>query len=248
MKVHNPNRFTTPPDAVLFDLDNTLYAYDPAHNAALKAVEHKVITSLSTTSGEFHSAFANAKKSVKQSLKRTASSHNRLIYFQVMLEQLGLGSQALLSLDLEQTYWRTFLENATLFEGVFDTLDTLRLNSIPVALVTDLTAQIQFRKVVYFDLDEYFDTIVTSEETGEDKPYPANFNLALEKLQPAGSNFWMIGDSPRKDIVGARDSIGATGIQKLHRGVHEGTGDERGDATFTSFRLLNDFILRMPND
>ena len=35
---------------------------------------------------------------------------------QRMLEIMGLGSQVLLALDLEQTYWRTFLGNAVLFE------------------------------------------------------------------------------------------------------------------------------------
>ena len=36
-------------------------------------------------------------------------------------------------------------------------------------IVTDLTAQIQFRKIVYFGLDHYFDHMVTSERQ-YDKP------------------------------------------------------------------------------
>ena len=72
--------------------------------------------------------------------------------------KLWLRSQVLLALDLEQTYWRTFLANAVLFENAKDLLDDLRLG-IPTAIVTDLTAQIQFRKVIYFGLDKYFDFI-----------------------------------------------------------------------------------------
>ena len=34
-----------------------------------------------------------AKKQIKQNLGKTASSHNRLLYFQRMLELLGIGSQ-----------------------------------------------------------------------------------------------------------------------------------------------------------
>ena len=38
MKINNPERFTRLPDAFLFDTDNTLYPYDPAHSAAQQAV------------------------------------------------------------------------------------------------------------------------------------------------------------------------------------------------------------------
>ena len=101
-----------------------------------------------------------------------------------MLEIMGLGSQVLLALDLEQTYWRTFLSNAILFEGVKELLDDLRLYGIPTAIVTDMTAQLQFRKIVYFGLDHYFDYIVTSEEAGFDKPHKAPFEIALQKMSP----------------------------------------------------------------
>ena len=56
--------------------------------------------------------------------------------------------------------------NAILFEGVKDLLDDIRLLGVPTAIVTDLTAQIQFRKIVYFGLDHYFVNIVTSEVDG----------------------------------------------------------------------------------
>ena len=36
--IRNPNRFLQVPDAILFDTDNTLYHYDPAHAVAMKAV------------------------------------------------------------------------------------------------------------------------------------------------------------------------------------------------------------------
>ena len=43
-----------------------------------------------------------------------------------MIELLGLKAQLLLSLDLEQTFWRTFLANAPLFPFVFETLVFLK--------------------------------------------------------------------------------------------------------------------------
>jgi putative hydrolase of the HAD superfamily len=107
-------------------------------------------------------AYDHARTPVKQKLHHTGASHNRFLYIPAMLEYMGLGSQILLSLNFEQTYWRTFFSHAILFNHVKELRDDLRLSSISTAVVTDLTTQIQFRKLVYFDLDSYFNFIVTS--------------------------------------------------------------------------------------
>ena len=242
MKINNKARFTRLPDAFLFDTDNTLYPYDPAHLAAQKAVRDKVVTTFSILPEDFDKAFAEARNQVKDRLKHTASSHSRLLYLQRMLEIMGLGSQVLLALDFEQTYWRTFLSNAILFDGVKELLDDIRLLGIPTVIVTDLTAQIQFRKVVYFGLDNYFDYIVTSEEAGFDKPHKAPFNIALEKMRPNGDCFWMIGDNPVNDIRGAREGINAVTLQKIHAGVQLGLDVNSPDASFNEFSELRKFV------
>jgi HAD superfamily hydrolase (TIGR01549 family) len=245
VKIINNKPFYRLPDAILFDTDNTLYAYDPAHEAAQNAVREKASLKLSISIDEFDKAFLEARKQVKLKLKNTASSHSRLLYLQRMLEIMGLGSQVLMALDLEQTYWRTFLANAVLFDGVTELLDDLRLLSIPMAIVTDLTAQIQFRKVVFFNLDNYFDYIVTSEEAGYDKPHKAPFKLALEKIRPEGNCIWMIGDNAENDIRGAREQINAVTIQKLHAGVSVGKNANKPDATFRNFVELQRFISKL---
>ena len=158
---------------------------------------------------------------------------------------MGLGSQVLLALDFEQTYWRTFLSNAILFSEVKELLDDIRLLGIPTAIVTDLTAQIQFRKVVYLGLDQHFDFIVTSEEAGHDKPHEAPFHIALEKMRPKGKNIWMIGDNPVNDIRGAREKINAVTLQKIHKGTELGTGDNAPDASFSEFGELRRLISRL---
>jgi HAD superfamily hydrolase (TIGR01549 family) len=245
IQITNQNRFLRLPDAVLFDTDNTLYPYDPAHAAAQKAVQEKVMSTFSISARDFDTAFNEARKQIKARLGHTASSHSRLLYLQRMLEIMGLGSQVLLALDFEQTYWRTFLANATLFDDVKELLDDLRLLAIPTAIVTDLTAQIQFRKVVYFGLDHYFNFIVTSEEAGFDKPHEAPFQIALEKMQPKGDCIWMIGDNPINDIRGAKEKINSATLQKLHDGVVLGEGPNTPDASFKDFKELRQLIARL---
>jgi HAD superfamily hydrolase (TIGR01549 family) len=245
IKIIEASRFTCLPNAVLFDTDNTLYPYDPAHAAAQRAVKEKVMSTFSISAKDFDDAFNEARKQIKSRLGHTASSHSRLLYLQRMLEIMGLGSQVLLALDFEQTYWRTFLANANLFDDVKELLDDLRLLGIPTAIVTDLTAQIQFRKVVYFGLDHYFNYIVTSEEAGFDKPHEAPFQIALEKMQPKGDCIWMIGDNPINDIRGGKEKINAVTLQKIHEGVEPGEGVNQPDASFKEFNDLRQLLAKL---
>lgn len=242
MKILKNGILNKVPDAILLDLDNTLYSYQPSHEVAMNAVCEKIMRTFSINKEQFNSAFSQARIDVKNRLHGLASSHSRLLYFQRMLEIIGLGSQVLLALDFEQTYWRTFLNKIVLFDGVKELLDDIRLSGIPTAIVTDLTSQIQFRKVVYLGLDHYFDYMVTSEEAGYDKPHPAPFELAISKLNADAQCIWMIGDNAEADIKGARKSINAVTIQKVHTGVEVGVDDCSPDCVVYEFNELRKIL------
>ena len=66
VKLVNPERFNHLPDAILFDTDDTLYKYAPAHAAAMQAVREKVTRTLSIQPEAFDKAFAEAKQQVKK--------------------------------------------------------------------------------------------------------------------------------------------------------------------------------------
>ncbi len=240
MKKKNKNtyKFLDQPKAVIFDTDNTLYPYLPAHNEATKEVEKKVEKILGIEKKIFRLAFKEARDEIKLRLGNTASSHSRLLYLQTTIEKLHLGTRILTTLDLEQTYWRTFLSNCKLFPGVLDFIYILKSKGIITANITDLTAQIQFRKLVYFGLDEFFDYVVTSEEAGADKPDQKPFRVALEKLQLKPQDIWMIGDSSSNDMVGAHKA-GMKKIQKVHSGVEvQDSYEARPDIIFNNYSEL----------
>ncbi|AWJ93488.1 HAD family hydrolase (plasmid) [Azospirillum baldaniorum] len=232
-----PEAFATPPEAIVFDTDNNLYAYDPAHAEATEAAERKACKLFGLSRKEFHDAFTVARREVKDRLGKTAGSHSRLLYFQRTIELLGMKTQLLATLDIEQTYWRTFLHASTLFPDVKEFLLDLRSLGIKTAIVTDLTAQIQFRKIIYFGLDDYFDYVVTSEEAGHDKPHAAPFQLAVDKLGVPPQRCWMIGDNPVADVQGGR-AFGMITLQKRHAGVKIAEGDQAADAVFDEFGEL----------
>ena len=233
------------PEAVIFDTDNTLYPYEPAHIEATRAVEEKVESMLGIKREIFRAKFIEARQETKNRLGNIASSHSRLLYLQRTIEKLELGTRVLMVLDLEQTYWRTFLINCKLFPGVLDFIQVLKSKGIITANITDLTAQIQFRKLVYFGLDEYFDYVVTSEEAGKDKPNREPFQLAIEKLQVAEGKVWMIGDSAENDIYGAKKNFNMTTLQKIHSGVIIGEGELEPDVSFNNYSELNNLIMKL---
>lgn len=246
MKMARPDRFATRPACVLLDLDNTLYAYEPCHAAGTKAARTLAEQALNLPAADFDRCFADARSEIKNRLGDQAASHHRLLYFQRTLERAGLASRPFEALQLEQAYWRAYIDAARLFPQVMDFLDDLRLAGIPAVIVTDLTAEIQLRKMIALELDARIDWIVTSEESGHDKPHRASFELALAKLGGVEGPVWMIGDNHQGDIVGARRTIDAVTLQMIPPGGSPAPDDcPDTDARFSAFadlrRLLDQF-------
>ncbi|HIC40330.1 MAG TPA: HAD family hydrolase, partial [Piscirickettsiaceae bacterium] len=127
-----------------------------------------------------------------------------------------------------------------LFPGVQEFLLQLKNNGVKTANITDLTAQIQFRKMVYFKLDEYFDYVVTSEETGYDKPSIEPFNMALKKLNLSPQEVWMVGDDSINDIQGAKQA-GIITFQKVEKTIK--TLDS--DVVFDNFSDLCQYYVNL---
>jgi putative hydrolase of the HAD superfamily len=184
-----------PPTLVIFDLDDTLYKYAPCDEEGQKALGTYASHALGISEHHFAKVFDLARMAVKTRLGKTASSHSRLLYCHESLELLGLRSEPRLALEMEQTYWRAYLAKSELREGCLDLLDALRYEGVPIAVVTDLTAQIQFRKLIYLDVAQYVDHIVCSEETLGEKTDFAPFELLATRVpQPLLENVWFIGD------------------------------------------------------
>lgn len=240
-RIFNKDRFISPPKAIIFDTDNTLYPYLPSHNAAMKSVIKKGSQILGISYQSFNNAYFEARNEVKERLGSVASSHSRLLYAQRAVEILGIKSQILLSLDLEQTYWRTFLTSCQLFPFIRELLIYIKSKNIKTAIVTDLTAQIQFRKIIYFGLEDFFDYIVTSEESGQDKPDKSSFELVLNKLELEAKSCWMIGDSYKSDILGSM-KLGIVGIQKINFPLKDEKKFNSADGTFEEFKSIYSFL------
>lgn len=188
--------------AVIFDIDNTLYSYAPCDKAGTEAMK-KYLEGLSAGSSlSFEDNLAASKKRVKSFNGNTAASHNRMLYSQRMCENLGItGAEAVLG--LYNSYWDAYLGAMKLRQGVKEVFEFLKKHNIKTGFCTDLTANIQFRKIVRLGISDFPDAIVTSEECGAEKPSPVIFGCILEKLNVLPSEAVMVGDDFSKDVQGA---------------------------------------------
>jgi putative hydrolase of the HAD superfamily len=100
-----------------------------------------------------------------------------------------------LFLQLEEIFWQNFLSEIELFAGVEEFLKLIKNQNIPLALVTDLTSNIQYRKLVKLGMVSCFDFILTSEEAGGDKPSGLPFVILDRAFMHIPKNSWFIGDS-----------------------------------------------------
>ena len=68
------------------------------------------------------------------------------------------------------------------------------------------------RKLIKLGVSSYINAIVTSEESGQDKPNFVCFSLINEKLNWHHSrlNYWMVGDNVEKDLKGSKIELDAT--------------------------------------
>jgi len=200
--------------AVLFDLDDTLYDYHYAHDKALNAVYPILAKKIKISKKKFFVLYNMANDEIKNELAGTASSHNRVLYFQRIIEKTHNTVEPKIILKMYKIYWDTFLNNMKFGKGVMQTLKKLQEMKIKVAIVTDLTAHIQLRKIEKLKLTKYIDFLVTSEEAGSEKPNAIMFLLALNKLNVLPSEAIMIGDNLIADIEGANsvkiDSVAIT--------------------------------------
>jgi L-ribulose-5-phosphate 4-epimerase len=228
---------------LLVDLDDTLCnsteAYAKAQEACFLFLK-KHIPRLSRK--RFNELYTESRKYVHKNLKGTASSHNRLLYFQRMLEILEFPSDPeFLQDNLADIYWKTTYKNLKLFPGVRETLQKIYDSKVEMGLVSNLLTDIQIRKMETLKIAKYFDFIVCSEEIGREKPFSKIFKSALKKSK-TGQNrqVYVMGDNYDMDIIGA-NRMGFTSIHFNHTKV------KRANYSISNFSdLLN--ILEIGNE
>lgn len=115
-------------------------------------------------------------------------------------------------LDLDNTLYDTkYVFEPRPVEGALELLAYLKERSYRLHLCSNGTREGRLRKLRAIGIEEYFLTIVTSQDAEADKPAPWFFEYALMQAEAKAERTLMIGDNYDTDIVGAA----AVGIDTL---------------------------------
>lgn len=113
-------------------------------------------------------------------------------------------------------------QGLTLFDDVADTLQKLKSTGLKLAVVSQTlqTSAVLEDRLSHFLISSYFDTVVTSESAGYDKPDPRLFEYAGKALGIRAESLCHVGDVYELDVLGAR---GARMFPVLvdRQGMHE---------------------------
>ena len=196
--------------AVIFDIDNTLYSYDDAHEHGWKALCDYVREHLAMEPEDFSREIALSAEDVKRRLDADcAALHDRTLRFQVMLERRKL---PLTHADIMgELYWNTMISHAQPTPGIMNCLAALKEAGYILGIGTDMTVEYQLKKLKQLQMLPLFDFLVSSEEANVEKPHPKLFRICAEKAGLKPEECLFIGDSLKKDVLGSQ----AAGMQAL---------------------------------
>ncbi|MDH5020892.1 HAD family hydrolase [Halobacterium rubrum] len=229
-------------EAVFVDLDDTLYPYDECNEAGKAAAWEKAKElGYQSSRDDFEELYLEARREVKRELAGTASAHERFLYFKRAI-QIHTGTHdAKDALALGEAYWDAYVDEMELFDGVVETLAALQDAGLAVAVVTNLTTRIQMKKIEELGIDDHVDLVMTSEETGREKPSSVMFTLPMAQLDVRPSETVMVGDSVSSDIEGG-NALGLTTV--LFNSDATGLDHrERPDHRIESFPEVTDVVL-----
>ena len=221
---------------VIFDIDGTLYDYQINDFLAMNHFCAFIEKNFGIEEKFFRETYSEARRIVRGRLKDTAAQHSRVLLIQTALELLNKNPFNHV-LELYDVYWNFFLENMRPYDGAAEFLSKLKAAGIKISTCTDMTAHIQYRKLAKLGLDKFFDFMVTSEETGFEKPAPIMFTLALEKMKIRAEDAAFFGDVLDRDIQGAAN-VGIVPFWFI------GDRNVAGDDNFIKIRSYRDEILK----
>jgi len=182
--------------AVIFDLDQTLVDFVRMKKASCDIAMHSMIDAglkISHEEGmktlfELYKVYGMEYQTIFQEfLNRTMGGVDNRILAQGILAYRKVRNAFLIP-----------------YPGVTKTLIELKAKGIKLAIVSDAPRLKAWMRLCALGLDDFFDVVITHDDTGMHKPSELPFKAALEKLQLKPEDCIMIGDHPDRDVKGAR--------------------------------------------
>ncbi|CAM4212992.1 HAD-IA family hydrolase [Bacillus albus] len=182
---------------MLFDLDDTLLDRDKAVDNFFLLVLEKCYEDVSDT----------VKNTMLQKFKEYDKREYGISDKTIVLESLfdEFAPKYRLPHNYIQDFWNeNFPKCFSIDQNTIHFLNQIK-KQFKVGIITNGSTQRQKAKIINTNLNNYFDTIIISEEVGLSKPDKRIFELALNKLNAQPENTLFVGDDLEKDIAGPQN-------------------------------------------
>ena len=181
---------------VVFDLDNTLLDFMKMKEFAVKAAIKGMIEA---------GLIVNEDKSYNEinSIYEEFGWENQKVFDVFLEKSIGHVDNKFLAAGIV-AYRRAREANLMAYPNVNKTLMALSKSGIKLGVVSDAPSREAWMRIYYLNLYHYFDVVITFDDSGERKPSPIPFQLALDGMGLRPEETIMIGDWPERDVVGAQ--------------------------------------------
>jgi HAD superfamily hydrolase (TIGR01549 family) len=190
--------------AILFDLDDTLFDHRLCARTALLGLHEAEPCFLARPFSEFEQLHAGFLEELHRRVLSGELSIDeaRRRRFRRLYDAIGESADDERVARAAETYRDGYRRIRRQVAGAAELLQLVRARA-RVGIVSNNLLEEQQDKLRHCGLDGYIDVLVVSEEAGVSKPDPAIFEMALSRLECDPDAAVMIGDSWAADVIGA---------------------------------------------
>ncbi|EOT43902.1 HAD family hydrolase [Enterococcus dispar] len=226
-------------NAIVFDVDDTIYdQQQPFRNAV-----HRVLPLVTDT--DMHELYIRFRFHSDETFCNVAKGQWSLTYmrnYRIMesLKDLDYSHITETTALKFQKIYEEELDNIIMHESVFETLNFLKTQNIPISIITNGPTDHQYKKIIQLNLLNWVkaDNVIISQATGFQKPEREIFQLAEKEFDVKPENTLYVGDSFENDVVGSK-SAGWKSLWFNHRNREIPSGEKAiQDIELTSFDQL----------
>ena len=173
-----------PVDAVIFDLDDTLYSEKEYVKSGYKEAS-KLLPQIPGVYEKLWTAFAQGR-----------------LAFDAVLLGAGIYSNELKHICLDA--YQKHVPTIELYKGMCDLIVWLKRNKIKLGIITDGRPDGQWKKIHALGLKDLVDEIIITDELGGEnfrKPNDFAFRVMQRRIEVPFEQMIYVGDNPRKDFA-----------------------------------------------
>ncbi|HUZ85071.1 MAG TPA: HAD-IA family hydrolase [Gaiellales bacterium] len=192
-----------PPQAILFDLDDTLLATTAADRWRVQEVVRLAASWPGVPAAEFERRYRDVDARDRHQVDSGAVGYREYRRRRIAAASAPWHSLSARDLDCYERICDGSIVRCVPLPGAVDAVARTRRLGLATGILTNGPSDVQRRKIAAAGLAWAVDVIVVSAERGVVKPAPEIFALACAELGVAPGGVAMVGDSLSSDVTGA---------------------------------------------